>query len=44
MEGKDYELELPAGYENVLTIDATNKKLSLRLNLLGLIPLIACLS
>ena len=43
MEGKNYELELPAGYENVLTIDATNKKLSLRLNLLGLIPLIACL-
>ena len=43
MEGKDYELELPAGYENVLTIDATNRKLVLLLNLCGLIPLIACL-
>ena len=40
MEGKDYELELPEGYESVLTIDATDKKFALRMNLAALIPLI----
>ena len=40
MEGKDYELELPEGYESALTIDATDKKFALRMNLAALIPLI----
>ncbi len=43
MEGRDYELELPAGYESALTIDATNKKIALWLNLAALIPLIPAL-
>ncbi len=43
MEGRDYEPELPAGYESALTIDATNKKIALWMNLAALIPLIPAL-
>ena len=40
MEGKDYEIVLPQGYESVLTIDATDKKFALRMNLAALIPMV----
>ena len=43
MEGKDYELELPAGYESALTIDATDKKFALWMNLAAIVPLIPAL-
>lgn len=40
MEGKDYETVLPAGYESALTIDATNGKFALRMNLAAMLPVI----
>ena len=43
MEGKDYEITLPQGYESVLTIDATDKKFALRMNLAALIPMVPAL-
>lgn len=43
MEGKDYELSLPEGYEAVLTIDATDKKFALWMNLAAVIPLVPAL-
>ncbi len=35
MEQKNYEKELPAGYREVYTIDAADKKIGLLLNLIG---------
>jgi hypothetical protein len=43
MEGKDYELELPTGYESALTIDATDKKFALRMNLAAIVPIVPAL-
>ena len=43
MEGKDYELELPTGYESALIIDATDKKFALRMNLAAIVPIVPAL-